>query len=302
MTAYPQQINDRQNEDDFLNLLYAADAGHASAQSVERMRWLLVGSSAGLAIVAAFRPGLGRPLSIVGVFVVALTAVVIPQLSRHRSTTAAMIQEAFDVNLYELGWNNQIGARPLLEQVHGLAGEFAGNKDDKRDWYVDVAGLPRAYAVLLCQRENLVWDFRQRRAWGLRIAAATASWIFIGVFIALLLDWSVRQLFLQWLAPSAAILAAGFQESQAHSQVADEKESLALEVESKLAAAPAGDPDAAPHGELLGFARCIQDRLAESRKQTARVPTHFYQRRRPSEELVAAASVDQLRRRLLGGP
>lgn len=299
MTAYPQLINQRQNEPAFLDLLYAADVAHARAYRWERLRWLLIVISAILAMAASYRPSLGGALSITGLFVAVLTTVVLPWVSGGSTKEAALMQESFDVDLLGLPWNDQVGWRPLSERVHELAGRFLGDRECKRDWYVDVSGLPRAYGVLLCQRENLVWDFRQRRGWGLRVAAATVIWLVLGIVVGLLVDWTVRHLFLRWFVPSAALLTAGYQESRTHLRSAQEKEDTAFRVESRLAVAPSGDPDASQHRELLEVARELQDRLAASRTQTARVPQWFYRRRRKAEESCAHEAADQLRHRLL---
>lgn len=300
VTAWPQRINERQNEPEPLARALAADVAHAKAQFWETVRWCVVCATGLLAFVAVVRPRFEAPLSIAGVFVAAVTVLGIPQVSRLRTVTAAMLQEDFDVDLFGLPWNPQIGSRPLPELVHDLAGRFSGDRNSKRDWYVDVSALPQAYAVLICQRESLIWDFRQRRNWGIWIAGAATCWVAIGIVIALLQDWTVRGLFLRWLAPSVSILAAGFQETQAQLGTAREKEGVALEIESKLAASRTGEPMAEEHADLLRFARSIQDRLADSRKRTVRVPERFYRRRREAAARAAEAGSAELKERLLG--
>jgi hypothetical protein len=300
VTGNRQGINERQNEPEFLSLLCAAAAAHHQAQRWETLRWVGVVATAVLALVAASHPELQQAMSIAGVVAAVIITIVIPIPSIQHTTVAAMVQEDFDTRLFQIIWNDLLGKAPRGETIDDLASKFAGDISQKRDWYLNVSGLSRPYAILLCQRENLVWDFRQRKVWGLILAGATVVWVAIGIVIALGFDWTVRELFLRWFVPSSALIIAGSQEALAHLRIGQEKEGLALDVESRLAAAPAGNPDEIMSNELGTFTRQLQDRIADSRKKTPRVPSWFYERRRGSEGTHHLVGGARLRDRLIG--
>lgn len=300
MTAYPQQINVRQNDPGILRMLLAAHRAHQTAQRVELVRAVIVLLTVGFAIAATAYEDLRQAMVIAGVMTTLLTAIGLPLLSRRFTLLAATIQEEFDTQLFELPPSQAHLGKTLPELLNELADKAASHLDSKRNWYIDVSELPRAYAVLLCQRENLVWDYRQRRVWGLALVGAGAGWWAVGLVVALTGDWTVRELFTQWLAPSLALIVYCATEATAQLDIANTKRAEALRVESDLASSATGDPEASDHHELLVGARRLQDQITSLRKKTERIPEWLYRRRRGREETAAARSADAIRQRLLG--
>jgi SMODS-associating 4TM effector domain len=298
--GFDQSINERQNEDRVLDSLVAAETAHSTAQRIDVARAVLILTFAAAAIVASFARSLADLLAIAGVVATVGTELLAPLWSAHHTRMAMLLQEHFDTVLFGLPWNQHLGARPLREEVTTLAARSEAKRSGKVNWYVDVSRLPRAYAILLCQRENLVWDFRQRRSWAVGVGIATASWAAIGVVLALVADWTVRELFLRWFGPSLPVVALGLHQVRNHLAIAARKQDAALELESLLSALPSGRPSQQLHDELLERVRKIQDEIARLRNQIERVPQRFYKARRGREEAAARAAAEELRTRLLG--
>jgi SMODS-associating 4TM effector domain len=205
-----QNINQLQNTSHSIDLLKAADVAHQKAQRAEVARAAAVSGLALLAIVSTFVPRIADTIAIVGVASAVGTEFVWPWISRRSTRTAMLLQEMLDVELFDLPWNGQIGDRITGAQIQRLKAAFSRDERTKRDWYVDVSELSRADAVMMCQRENLLWDSELRLAWAGWVAAAATLWVLVGVAVALIGDWTTRELFVRWLAPSLpGLLFAG---------------------------------------------------------------------------------------------
>lgn len=300
--AGQQHINVRQNEQIFLELLHAADVAHERAQSWEIARAVVALASSCGSLIAAFLHGLAITMSIVGgsgsVALLGMTFV-----SQARTKEATKIQERFDAELFGLHLNSEFNPLPTDEEVGRLARRY--HKEEKRDWYIDVSELPRPYAVLLCQRENLLWDWPLRRKWASLLLKTATGWGILGLMIALLADWTTRELLLRWMIPSlpGLILAANLVAK--NRQVARDKQQLALHIDERLGVLPAVNPGQTlptrQHSKLMSDCRIYQDRIFHLRNHAERVPGFLYRRQRTEDEDLARTVGSRLRARLLGG-
>ncbi len=202
-----QDINDRQNDVEHIRLLQAADVEHAKAQRVESARWggvALILSVAGLA--AVLFPDLRVAAAIIGVVFAVLTEIVWPLVTKNSNNRAVLIQEQFDTSLFQIPWNPDLGRPVPLVDVADAAARYG--KGDKRNWYLDVRGIPSPIAETLCQRENLIWDADQREAWAWRLVAGLSAWLAVGLTVSLAAQWYVWQLLAWYIAPPTLPAAA----------------------------------------------------------------------------------------------
>lgn len=297
----PQMINIRQNELSFVQQLHAADAAHAQAQRWEIIRGYIAFASSGGAIVAAF----ARELAILMSFVGAGASIALWCLmyaSQAQTKFATKIQERFDIELFGLPATKEFNPLPTDEEIGRYAARYRG--DDKVDWYVDVTKLPPPYAILLCQRENLNWDWALRRKWASILSLVASGWFMLGLLIALAADWSTRELFLRWLIPSLPIFLFAATVIVKNMKVARGKQQMALEIEEKLSTLPAVSegkvlaPDI--YDELMRGCRLYQDQLFRLRDHTERAPGRIYRRYKKEDGHLAQVAATRLRARLLG--
>jgi SMODS-associating 4TM effector domain len=299
--AGQQHINARQNEPIFLEMLHAADVAHAQAQRWEVARAVIAIISSCGSLIAAFLHEFAIPMSIVGgsgsVVLVGLTFV-----SQTRTKEATRIQERFDVELFNLPTNSEFNPLPADEEIGRLARRY--HKKEKRDWYVDVSGLPLPYAVLLCQRENLLWDWPLRRKWASLLLKVAAGWSILGLVIALSAGWTTRELLLRWMIPSLPGLILATNLVIKSRQIARDKQQLALNVDERLGVLSAVNPDQimpiTRHTKLMSDCRAYQDRIFRLRNQAERVPGFLYRRHKAEDEELARTAASRLRARLLG--
>jgi hypothetical protein len=296
MTIEMNEINAKQNNPEFLGLLKAADAAYMYARGADFVRTAVTIVSLIIAIVAAVRSDVAEPLAVAGAAGVVINEV-IRRLGTARWTKQAMLfQERFDTSLYELPWQPTVGHAPKPEDRHYWEQRFRGDLTRKQDWYVDVAGLPRGHAILICQRENLSWDARLRGLWGSILLAAAFAWVVIGLVIGVMFDWRVWDLLVRWLAPSAPALVLAFTSGSRHLEVAQAKRALIDRVEDLLGSAPILSLKG--QKRLIARARECQDEIARLRAEESRVPDLVYRSFRTEDEKAAASAAKYWRDRL----
>jgi len=295
MTA--QSLNEVQDQAESLDLLYAADVAHRSAQLAEAARGLLVSVMAGLSILAAAWHSAANAVAIAGVFVAIATEVFWPFVSRHATTRAALIQETFDTTVFGLDWNPELGSPLPVANVVKLARKYKRDTDKHR-WYVDVSGLPRPLAVMICQRQNLMWDADLRTLWARILITGLSAWIAIGTITSLIADWTVRDLVVRWLAPSLALILYAGRLAWAHWSIAVNKSGLRQEVDAQLAqlTVPAA---VAESNRLMDEARRRQNAIFALRDRMERVPQRLYEKHRAEDQDAHERDAEAIRQRLL---
>src|SRR6185437_12674220 len=98
---------------------------------------------------------------------------------------AAAIQEQYDVELFDLDWNDAlVGRRVAPEEVADAAAHVTKEKDLERfrTWYpasVDEVRWP--LNVILCQRSSAVWGRRSHFGYAVFVAAAALVWFIAGL-------------------------------------------------------------------------------------------------------------------------
>jgi hypothetical protein len=296
-----QDIEHAQNTPDLLRLLRASSVAHSYAQRLDAACAIPTGVGVVMAIIASFRPRLQPTLVVISMITTLGVLFGLSVWSKRWTRTAMLLQERFDIELFGLPWDEHLGPRPLDREINELAVRSPGGSVDTTNWYnIGVKGLPRPIAVLLCQRENVSWDFRLRQRWSSVLYAAVLGWCGLGLTVAVIADWSVRGTIIRWLAPSLGGIVLAVDTARAHRAVADDKKSLALRVESLLNGQPSGPGNPRAGRDLLEEARRIQTEIARLRARTGRVPRQFYERYREADSRMEKESAARIRSRLLG--
>ncbi|MGE3074430.1 MAG: S-4TM family putative pore-forming effector [Dehalococcoidia bacterium] len=205
------ELPSRQNEPDSLRRLAAASATYTSAKQVQFGRIALVFL---LAVSSPFvfwwNRDLAEVIAIVGAFVV--VAEPVGKLwEAHLVSRGAAIQECFDTYTFSLPWNEYLADEaPHPELVNSRAKQFGRPRDRLKDWYTMTSDVERPYDVLLCQRQNLVWDSRLRRNFALYITIALGLWLTLEIGIwAFVIDVSLADFLLVFVIPGLPAVIAG---------------------------------------------------------------------------------------------
>lgn len=278
-----QDINDRQNDASHLRLLQAADVEHAKAQRVESTRWIIALAISGAGLAAMVFPSARVVATIAGVFAAVLTELVWPRLAKNLNTRAVLIQEQFDTSLFDIGWNSDLGRKIPLVHVNDAANQYKKTVS-KKDWYLNVRGIPSPVAETLCQRENLIWDADQREEWARKLAIGLGAWLVLGLGISFAGQLYVWQLCTWYIAPTLPAATLALRSVIQQRTVARTKIELREQIDEALLGL---SPDmTAPHKfeSLKTELRSRQDKIFRTRLDSSRIPERFYNRLRARYE------------------
>jgi len=266
-------IFELQNTSASLRLL--ASQRHLYTQAKHLQRWRVIGTI-GLAAIAPLIyylvPNSKAVLAGIGGVWLLVSRVVLEGIETKKIKQAAKIQEQFDVDLFKLPWNRVlVGNRLSPELISSADKSFTGDRERLKDWYADTGNVPYPLDVLLCQRANLVWDWRLRRhfAWGISIL--TTLLFGLGIVLAVATNLTLLDYLLALLIPSLAALLKGIEVARAHFKTAAEKERIEIEI-SVLWETGLKDPTSVSKEQC----RRIQDCIYVLRSKGPLVPDQWY--------------------------
>lgn len=224
----------------------------------------------------------------VGAIVVWLIDVtIVSRKQRDYCKLAALVQEQFDTEVLQLGWNPLVAGRKVnVEEILAVASTAIPVKENKRllDWYEPtVSRLPLSLARLVCQRTNIVYDMRVRKIYsGLMLSAAiilTICLICFGLYHKFTLDNQILTL----LLPALPFVAFVLRERREQCDTIETLAMLKAEVEKLWANALAGSSSE----ELTTNSRALQDAIFRHRASPALIFDWLYNLLRSREEGLA---------------
>lgn len=268
---------DIQNTEKSLQLLAAQDRLYAGAKT-----WVYVVFLSTLApIVAALLPKtwfteaqIQWTLSLGGAGGLVLV-LAIDSLVKRRVKMAAVLQEEFDTDVFEMNWNEGLAGKKITPEIRIEAAGSYKIADSRLPWYSAVIGAvpDKSVQVLLCQRENAAWDWQLKK-----YMTGVLFKLLVLECLALIL-WGLltpELLFCNWLlfmlVPASGLLVETWKLWQGFKNVAGERESLNSEIEVELEVwkkTKTPIPD-----ERL---RLLQDKMLKSRLENTLVPDRIYQ-------------------------
>lgn len=287
------RITERQNSEENIRLLVAQAELYSTAK---RIRLVRLGVSGLLAIaapiLALFVPHSAEPMAGIGFFWGVLTYFPFRAAQFTKTRQAATVQEQFDTTLFDLPWAKfLVGDRVPPEIIHEAERKSTEDPARFRNWYSDPGALPYPLDVLLCQRANMVWDWRLRRHYAGYVAWLIASIILIDVAIAFWLHQSVADFLLGLFIPTAPALQQLGESVMAHRESAGEKEELARHI------AVLWDGGLREPGTVTKeLCRQIQDRIFALRNNSPLVPDRWYTWLKRSYQADMNASAIELRK------
>lgn len=290
-------INQKQNEAESIALLKAADAAYRYARRADLARTAITLLSVGSAMFGALRTDFLEAQIVAGAAGTVANEAIRQYLTLRWTRMGMFFQEWFDTHLFGLSWSQALGRKPREEDRRYWEKRFRGDVTKKENWYIDVEGLPRSHAILLCQRENLTWDARLRRIWGSTLLIMTIGWVAFGVMVGVFGDWKIWELLARWLAPSAPAIVFAVLSGVRHREVAREKDALADRIEDLLEAVPVRS--AQGQKRMVSIARELQDHVARLRTTETRVPGWLFEWLRSSYEDEARTAAERWRDRLV---
>lgn len=282
-------ISQDQNSQKSLSLLAAQRHLYSKAKTAHGFRF--IGALLWLALspfIVYFFPASKASIAIVSCLIFLFSEFIFEPFERARINTASLIQEEFDVNLFEIPWNQVLaGSKNTVEITNSAARAYGPDLNGLSNWYDVSEDLPKNLQILICQRSNLVWDSRIRNHFGHILYFWAVLIGFSGLALSFALNLSLSDYLLVFLIPSLSPMIGSYRWGLRHFDVASEKVTLenrfsqiwkkALDSKGKTV-----DADC----------RMIQDCIFQLRRKEALVPDWFYRLFRPDfqESMVAASS------------
>jgi len=264
-------INQLQNTNHCIELLAAQRIRYIEAKKYRTIR---IAGSFGLTInaplVILLFPELKITLGIIG-GIWTIVAFLLSARESNMVKEASTIQEEFDTQTFDLEWNNiQIGTKVSNEIIHSSDSKYT-DKTDLYDWYGDLDGINNNLSILICQRSNLVWDWRLRKQFAWTIIIALLLLFGLGLVISLYLKLSLQTYLIGILLPSASAFILGVKEVKEHFDSAKSKEGLEKKINSiwEKSMTTLVSPT---KSEL----RKVQDKIYQLRTNTALIPDWWY--------------------------
>lgn len=201
----PSGIAERQNEQENLRLL----AAQRQLYSEEKKRtgiWYVFSLFVAVSFLAAsVLPFLKffEPLVAFVVLVMMLVELaMLPQIRQPRNI-AAIIQEQFDCDVFDLEWNDALADKPDPKVIEEAVQRFDKRKNRDQEWkrlenwYENpiIYTAPIHVARIACMKENIQWDSGQRREWVRWVIGITAAFVILFVGLGVREDWTLKQYF-----------------------------------------------------------------------------------------------------------
>lgn len=130
---------------------------------------------------------------------------------------AAIIQEEFDIDLFKLPWNDVlVGNKISPEEISYAQKQFKGDVSKLRNWYKGISEFPYPIDVLLCQRSNLVWDWRLKRTYSIVIFFILIIYFVFTLIFSSILNLELAEYLLGLLIPALSGYFMGIEEAVEH--------------------------------------------------------------------------------------
>lgn len=284
-------IYELQNLDENLRLLAAQRQLYGEAKRLQQWREAgTIGLVAIAPLIYYLVPNSRTALALVGAAWLLVSRLLLENIEKEKVKQAATIQEQFDTGLFGLPWNKVlVGNKVSPELVNSAATSYEGDKQELKNWYPNTDDIPFPLNILLCQRANLVWDWRLRRRYASIVLTLTALIFFAGVAIGLATNSTLLTYLLAILIPSLAALTSGIEIVKTQFSIADEKYQL-----EKLVSVAWNEGLRDQKSVSKDLCRNIQDSIYVLRNKRHMVPDRVYRWLQDRYEIDMQSAVEGL--------
>lgn len=288
------RIDVEQNKPQRLELLRAQRLFYARAKLYQNLFTLMALAlpAAGVMFGASFpetRPILGFG----SILILLLEVGLISRLQRDDCKRGAKVQEQFDTEVLQLDWNRLVaGNRVDAEEVRDIASRPIPDTEKLRleNWYEPAfSKLPLALGRLLCQRTNVAYDMRVRKAYSRVLLGAVILLVVVPTFVGSYQSMKFNDVVLTLYLPALPLAAFLLRERRKQDDTVESLSTLKAEVEKSWEKALGGASDA----ELTTIARALQDAIYRHRASNPLVFDWLYNRLRKRNEDLTRHAADK---------
>jgi hypothetical protein len=287
-------IAERQNAPDALKLLRAYTWHYRVAKRWHFLRVLGTLTLAAAAPVITFHfPGAAGEVAAIAGGWVLLGRTLLIWVEQRQSRLAANIQEQFDVDLFQLVWNEGLVGKRVAEEDIIDAARHVEDDTKLRDWYAPTAHAPKPLDVLLCQRSSAVWGRRTHFGYAVVVGTIAGGWFLAGIGMGLIAHVSLAGYLIKLFLPSQPALLDSIELVRNHLRQSARKRELEELADSLWEAGCR-----TPTGVTSQDCRDLQDQSYRLRLDGPGVAQWYYTVRRTRDQRVMAAAVEALLEKL----
>ncbi|GAA3395818.1 S-4TM family putative pore-forming effector [Cryptosporangium minutisporangium] len=271
---------ERQNDPRLLDLLRASAVAHRRVQHIDLLRLAVSVLVAAIGLVSAFVSSLAGLAAVLGGVWAALYSLGLAGWSNQELRKASVLQEMFDVELFDMTWNAVVAGDPVQpHEVRRLSKQYRGPDELIVDYY-EVPDVPSPYDVVACQQQSLAWGARLRRRYAHAVLTGAAALAVVGPIVAVVNSLTLVAMVTRWYVPALGVLLLSIDTWRAHRAVAEDRERV-LKLLSESVRRSVRDREV--EAVLPQLTREVQTLLFLTRVRVPRVPNLFFLRHRESD-------------------
>lgn len=202
-------------------------------------------------------------------------------------TSGAKAQEIFDCNVYKMEWNAiNSGSKPDNATINESVSDYVADlKAPIENWYdIDLKGLSKERAILLCQETNLYYDGKLREHFKTANVILCVAIFALSLGIAIFVDIKVSDYITTVLLPILPMVVLTVKivmENRKSLATSTDLKKLVLQIKAK------------PQEPTMSELRAIQDKIYCNRKDSSLVPNWYYKWRRTGLENSMKANANE---------
>lgn len=223
-------IGTKQNQLSFYKYLKAQRITYSRAKSIRFTKYCV---TILLVIIAPFiftyEPQWNSIVGIIGA-VWALVSFLIGYIEHWLINRASIIQEIYDTELYELKWSEILCGKKVVphEYINSITRKYSQEQlvNEFKDWYEGIDGIETPLSILLCQRQNIVWDYKLRDIYAYIVLTLLVLNFIIGLSIFTYSGDTLVNYLLGLALPSLSANILGIQEVIEQLRISKKKKAL----------------------------------------------------------------------------
>jgi hypothetical protein len=206
---------------------------------------------------------------------------------------AATLQEIFDTELYDINWNDIFFGQKVIphEYVNDIISKYSESEleEEFKNWYEGVEYIQSPLAILLCQRQNIVWDYKLRDIYAFIVLTFLVINFLAGLSIFALTGESVLNYLLGLLLPSLSANILGIEEVIGHLNISKRKKELEKKI-AQLIINAQNDINTLTNKVL----REIQDVIFNERLKAPLIPDFIYRKLKPKYSISSKITINDI--------
>lgn len=233
-------------------------------------------------------------LAVASIIVLTIDKLIIGEKIVSTRELAAKIQDKFDREIFNLGWNSALaGSQPRVEDIvrHGEWYLRRHTAAKLRDWYaVESDAVQHKFQILICQNSSLYWDASLRKKINYVVLILGILIFAAALILCFVFDLSTLAIVTNLTALLGPILDYGYNTLKENKASICNSERLLECLDQAFTNATQNQGDS----EVYKSAEAIQDQLYVKRKSDWLIPDFFYKILRNSDEDVMRLTTQQL--------